>query len=80
MGPRLSSFLLDDEDDHLDLSESKTLIPIRDDQTLQVCGYPLHDLDSKHLTQLPPEVVFAEYGVQVSSIWFFNPFPHADAF
>ena len=73
VGPRLSSFLLDDEDDDLDMSECKTLIPIRDDQTLQVCGYPLHDLQTKHLTQLPPEIVFAEYGVQVIVLSFLAP-------
>ena len=66
IGPRLSSFLLDcDEDNLLSVSDCATLLPVRTDQSIQLCGYPLHDLDPDLLTQIPPHIVFNEYGVQV---------------
>ncbi|KAL4238827.1 hypothetical protein ACF0H5_003534 [Mactra antiquata] len=67
VGPRLSSFLLDvDDDNELSVTDCTTMLPIRSDQTLQLCAYPLHDLDKHVLTQIPPHLVFNEYGVQAS--------------
>ncbi|WAR19131.1 TNKS-like protein [Mya arenaria] len=66
-GPRLSSFLLDvDAEEELSLSDCSTLLPVRSDQTLQLCGYPLHDLDKHLFAQIPPHIVFNEYGVQAT--------------
>ncbi|XP_052768844.1 uncharacterized protein LOC128209056 isoform X2 [Mya arenaria] len=67
VGPRLSSFLLDvDAEEELSLSDCSTLLPVRSDQTLQLCGYPLHDLDKHLFAQIPPHIVFNEYGVQAT--------------
>lgn len=73
-GPRLSSFLLNltGEDERLDISEVGKFIPIGRDQTLQLCGYPLHDLSTSVLQQLPPHIVFNEYGVKVGLSFFLN--------
>ena len=65
-GPRLSSFLLDtSEEEALDVSDASKYVPLGRDQTLQLCGYPVHDLSTAMLQQLPPNVVFNEYGVKV---------------
>nr|KAG5710755.1 hypothetical protein BaRGS_035157 [Batillaria attramentaria] len=65
-GPRLSSFLLDTsgEGDMVDVSDASKYVPLGRDQTLQLCGYPIHDLSSSMLQHLPPNVVFNEYGVK----------------
>ena len=66
-GPRLSSFLLDtSEEEALDVSDASKYVPLGRDQTLQLCGYPIHDLSTSMLQQLPPNIVFNEYGVKVS--------------
>ena len=70
VGPRLSSFLIDLTEDDLNMADTSTLLPIRSDQTLQICGYPLHDVYQNLLDKLPPQVVFNEYGVQVRDILF----------
>lgn len=67
VGPRLSSFLLDvDDDGELSVVDCATMLPVRSDQSIQLCGYPLHDLDPRLLSQLPPHLVFNEYGVQAT--------------
>ncbi|XP_060562168.1 uncharacterized protein LOC132721814 [Ruditapes philippinarum] len=67
VGPRLSSFLLDvDEDNELNVTDCATMLPVRSHQTIQLCGYPLHDLNPNTLSQLPPHLVFNEYGVQAT--------------
>lgn len=67
VGPRLSSFLLDvDDENELSVSDCATMLPVRTEQTVQLCGYPLHDLDPNTLSQLPPHLVFNEYGVQAT--------------
>lgn len=48
------------------MTDCSTMLPVRTDQTLQICGYPLHDISQNLLDKLPPQVVFNEYGVQVS--------------
>ncbi|XP_076442258.1 uncharacterized protein LOC143281142 isoform X2 [Babylonia areolata] len=65
-GPRLSSFLLDTScgEDQVDVSEAAKMVPLGRDQTLQLCGYPLHHLSTPALQQLPPNIVFNEYGVK----------------
>ncbi|KAL8606628.1 hypothetical protein ACOMHN_025727 [Nucella lapillus] len=65
-GPRLSSFLLDTSsgDDQVDVSEACKVVPLGRDHTLQLCGYPLHDLSTPALQHLPPNIVFNEYGVK----------------
>jgi hypothetical protein len=42
------------------------LLPIRRDQIINICGYPLHGIDSELLMHLPPDIVISEYGIQVS--------------
>ena len=72
VGPRLSSFLLDvDEDNELNVTDCATMLPLRSDQTIQLCAYPLHDLNPATLSQLPPHLVFNEYGVQVCDLYDF---------
>ncbi|KAL3874032.1 hypothetical protein ACJMK2_037101 [Sinanodonta woodiana] len=67
IGPRLSSFMLDMSDDNgINMNDMFQLLPIQRNQTLLLCGYPLHDLDRKFLYQLPPNLVFNEYGVQAN--------------
>lgn len=68
-GPRLSSFLLDtsEQEEALDISDANKYVPLGRDQTLQLCGYPIHDLPTSVLQQLPPHIVFKEYGVKVNS-------------
>lgn len=67
VGPRLSSFMLDiDDNNDLHVTDYSTLLPVRSDQTLQLCGYPLHDIDQNLLSKLPPHLVFSEYGVQAT--------------
>lgn len=64
-GPRLSSFILGQaEDDELGVSDIQRYLPIMSHQTLQLCGYPLHDLSTVHLQHLPPSLVFNEYAVK----------------
>ena len=73
VGPRLSSFLLDvDEDNELNVTDCATMLPLRSDQTIQLCAYPLHDLNPATLSQLPPHLVFNEYGVQVCDLYNFE--------
>ena len=67
MGPRLSSFLIDINDDYISIADCSTMLPVRTDQTIQICGYPLHDVYQHLYDKLPPHVVFNEYGVQVNS-------------
>ncbi|KAJ8308848.1 hypothetical protein KUTeg_013722 [Tegillarca granosa] len=64
LGPRLSSFMLSNEDDVLDVTDAVKLLPVLSNHTLQLCGYPLHDLDSTLLQQLPPNIVINEYGIK----------------
>ncbi|GFO34683.1 tankyrase-1 [Plakobranchus ocellatus] len=64
-GPRLSSFILGQtEDDGLGMGDVHRYLPILSHQTLQLCGYPLHDLNTAVLQQLPPSLVFKEYAVK----------------
>ncbi|XP_046371371.2 uncharacterized protein LOC124145584 isoform X2 [Haliotis rufescens] len=63
-GPRLSSFLLDVTDDYLNVNDASRYLPVSRDQTLQLCGYPLHGLSTSLLQQLPPHIVFNEFGVK----------------
>ena len=65
VGPRLSSFLIDLNEDDINMADCSTMLPVRTDQTLQICGYPLRDVPQNLLDRLPPHVVFNEYGVQV---------------
>ena len=44
MGPRLSSFLIDINDDYISIADCSIMLPVRTDQTIQICGYPLHDV------------------------------------
>lgn len=78
LGPRLSSFVLDTEDGSLDTSDSIKLLPLSGDKTIQICGYPLHGMDTKLLFGIPPNVLISEYGIEVqlkhkfaSSFFFF---------
>ncbi|KAL5009145.1 hypothetical protein ScPMuIL_014726 [Solemya velum] len=65
LGPRLSSFILDTTDDgDLNVNDANKLLPLTGDQTLQLCGYPLHDLDPQLLHHLPPHIALTEFGVQ----------------
>ncbi|XP_064600438.1 uncharacterized protein LOC135466719 [Liolophura sinensis] len=65
VGPRLSSFILDTPDDEtLNVSDALKFLPIGRHQTMMLCGYPLHDLDPILLQQLPPDLIFMQYGVQ----------------
>ncbi|XP_012944389.1 uncharacterized protein LOC101864485 [Aplysia californica] len=63
-GPRLSTFLLDSSEDNLSVGDVQRFLPIASNQTLQLCGYPLHDLGTSMLQQLPPGIVFKEYAVK----------------
>lgn len=73
VGPRLSSFLLDvDDENELSVSDCATMLPVPTDRTIQLCGYPLHDLDPNILSQLPPHIVFNEYGVQVCDFFLYK--------
>merc|ERR1719239_13511 len=63
-GPRLSSFLLDTSEDSISLVDIPRFLPVGSNQTLLLCGYPLHDLNPSLLQQLPPNVVFKEYAVK----------------
>lgn len=65
LGPRLSSFVLDTEDGSLDTSDSIKLLPLSGDKTIQICGYPLHGMDTKLLFGIPPNVLISEYGIEV---------------
>lgn len=65
LGPRLSSFVLDTDDGNLDISDSMKLLPLHGDKTIQICGYPLHGLDTKLLFDIPPNVLINEYGIEV---------------
>lgn len=65
LGPRLSSFILDADDGGLDTSDSLKLLPLHWDKTIQICGYPLHGLDTKLLFDIPPNVLINEYGIEV---------------
>ncbi|XP_061172833.1 uncharacterized protein LOC133182124 [Saccostrea echinata] len=64
LGPRLSSFVLDADDGSLDTSDSIKLLPLQGDRTIQICGYPLHGLDTKLLFDIPPNVLISEYGIE----------------
>lgn len=64
LGPRLSSFVLDTEDGSLDTSDSIKLLPLSGDKTIQICGYPLHGMDTKLLFGIPPNVLISEYGIE----------------
>lgn len=66
LGPRLSSFVIETDDGVLDVTDAVKLLPIKHHQILNICGYPLHGMDSELLTHLPPDVVISEYGIQVS--------------
>lgn len=66
LGPRLSSFVIDSDNRLLDVSDAMKLLPIRRDQIINICGYPLHGMDSELLMHLPPDIVISEYGIQVS--------------
>lgn len=64
-GPRLSSFLLNTaQEDLLDMSDVAKYIPLGRDQMLQLCAYPIHNLSTSLMQQLPPHVVFNEFGVE----------------
>ncbi|CAL1530401.1 unnamed protein product [Lymnaea stagnalis] len=63
-GPRLSSFILDQTEDNLGVDDVMRYLPLSSHQTLQLCGYPLHDLGTSLLQQLPPGVVFKEYAIK----------------
>ncbi|RUS72323.1 hypothetical protein EGW08_019915 [Elysia chlorotica] len=64
-GPRLSSFILGQtEEDGPGISDIQRYLPILSHQTLQLCGYPLHDLSTAFLQHLPPSLVFNEYAVK----------------
>ena len=69
VGPRLSSFLIDLNDEDINMADCSTMLPVRTDQTLQICGYPLRDVPQHLLDRLLPHVVFNEYGVQVSFLF-----------
>uniref|UniRef100_A0A2C9LRB7 Uncharacterized protein n=1 Tax=Biomphalaria glabrata TaxID=6526 RepID=A0A2C9LRB7_BIOGL len=64
VGPRLSSFLLDQSDDTLAVDDFMRYLPISSHQTLQLCSYPLHELTTNLLQQLPPNVIFQEYAIK----------------
>ena len=68
-GPRLSGLLVntsaEDEQDLVDVSDASKYVPLGRDQTLQLCAYPIHGLSTSLLQQLPPHIVFNEYGVKV---------------
>ncbi|CAG2189907.1 unnamed protein product [Mytilus edulis] len=64
LGPRLSSFVIDTENNVLDVTDAVKLLPLRHNQILNICGYPLHGMDSELLIHLPPDVVISEYGIQ----------------
>lgn len=66
-GPRLSSFILDQTEDNLGVGDVMRYLPIASHQMLQLCGYPLHDLNTNLLQQLPPGIIFKEYAVKVST-------------
>lgn len=68
VGPRLSSFLLDQSDDTLAVDDFMRYLPISSHQTLQLCSYPLHELTTNLLQQLPPNVIFQEYAIKVNII------------
>lgn len=68
LGPRLSSFVIDTENNVLDVTDAVKLLPLRHNQILNICGYPLHGMDSELLIHLPPDVVISEYGIQVWQI------------
>ena len=64
-GPRLSSFLIDINDDAMMSAEDiNRLIPLASHQTLQMCAYVIHD-STEALPTFPPNMVLAEYGFQV---------------
>ncbi|XP_059160315.1 uncharacterized protein LOC131943943 [Physella acuta] len=63
-GPRLSSFLLEQTEESLGVDDVLRHLPIGSHQTLQLCGYPLHDLTTNLLQQLPPGLIFKEYAVK----------------
>lgn len=65
LGPRLSSFVLDTDDGSLDTSDAIKLLPLSGDKTIQICGYPLHGMDTKLLFGIPPNVLISEYGIEV---------------
>ena len=66
-GPRLSSFLLDvsAEANTIDASEANKFLPLLHTQTLQLCGYPVHDVSMAMLQNFPPHIILNEYGVKV---------------
>jgi hypothetical protein len=43
------------------------LLPLHGQKTIQICGYPLHGLDTKLLFDIPPNVLISEYGIEVHS-------------
>jgi len=65
LGPRLSSFVLDTDDEMIDVSDALKILPLGSEHTIQLCGYPLHELDKSLLQQLPPNIVINEYGIEV---------------
>ncbi|OWF38604.1 uncharacterized protein LOC110466050 [Mizuhopecten yessoensis] len=64
LGPRLSSFVLDTEEGQLDITDCVKMLPLSQHHTIQLCGYPLHELNTELVQQLPPNVVINEYGIQ----------------
>ncbi|XP_041351474.1 uncharacterized protein LOC121370371 [Gigantopelta aegis] len=64
VGPRLSSFVLDTSDENVIMDDSTKFLPSGSEKTLQLCSYPLHDLATNLLQQLPPHIIFNEYGVE----------------
>lgn len=66
IGPRLSSFILDCPDNEsISIGDAAKFLPIKD-KMLLICGYPLHELKPQLLQQLPPHLMFAEYGMQAN--------------
>lgn len=57
--------MLDTDDGSLDTSDSLKLLPLSGDKTIQICGYPLHGMDTKLLFGIPPNVLISEYGIEV---------------
>lgn len=62
LGPRLTSLVVNIENETLKMDDARTYVPVSQEQVLCICAYVLRDNGLEILQQLPPNTALAEYG------------------
>ena len=69
LGPRLSSFLLDtNEEDDLVLENARRLLPLLRSQVQQICAFVFHENLDAIKDNIPANMMLLEFGFQVKFI------------